>query len=596
MKNMKIRTKLFTGFIIVTVIGILLGVVGIVSILMIRSGSEEVGSLQIIGSEASAVLNAHYNWRQSLTEAVMTGGEFTGSLDYHNCALGKWLSSEEAKNITDPVTLDLLHLVVNPHQFIHSEAKVIVDYIQNGNLDEARDHLTQAVLPKTHEVITILTDVETRFDVLTDEKSDELLGLENIFIIVIVGFIIFAAIVSILLAVYISGMISKPLAPLNAFMARAGASGNLSLSPEDEAIIKKCAQSKDEIGQTINSSAAFVKYVTHIAEELSKVANGDLTAEIQCLSDEDALGGGLKRMVDSLSNMFGEINSSSAQVSTGSKQIADGAQSLAQGSTEQAATVQALSASITEITEKTKYNAEMAGKAANLANSIMQNAKKGSRQMDEMTAAVREINQASNSISKVIKVIDDIAFQTNILALNAAVEAARAGQHGKGFAVVAEEVRNLAAKSAEAAKDTGGLIANSMEKAELGARIADETAASLSEIVSGIDESNQLIAEIATASEQQSGGIAMINSGIDQVAQVVQQNSATAEQSAAASEEMSGQSDLLQELIARFKLKAGGAANYRLPSAKKPVRSQSASMGEPSHAMADSQMRDFGKY
>ena len=175
--------------------------------------------------------------------------------------------------------------------------------------------------------------------------------------------------------------------------------------------------------------------------------------------------------------------------------------------------------------------------------------------MDEMMGAVKEINQASQSIGKVIKVIEDIAFQTNILALNAAVEAARAGQHGRGFAVVAEEVRSLAEKSADAAKDTSSLIESSIDKASLGVRIAGETAESLADIVAGINESSQLIAQIAKSSGEQSLSMNQLNTSIDQVAQVVQQNSATAEESAAASMEMSSQSNLLYDLISRFKLK-----------------------------------------
>ena len=271
----------------------------------------------------------------------------------------------------------------------------------------------------------------------------------------------------------------------------------------------------------------------------------DITDMVSKQKDEDEL----------ISN----ISDVSRSFISSSKQIADGAQTLAQGSSQQADSIQELLSSISEISHKTKDNADMASRAAALADTIKQNAEKGSHQMDEMMSAVEEINQASHGINKVIKVIDDIAFQTNILALNAAVEAARAGQHGKGFAVVAEEVRNLAAKSAEAAKDTGGLIADSIEKAEMGSRIANDTAGSLVEIVSGINESSQIVSQIAESSLDQSSSIERINRGIDQVAQVVQQKSATAQQSAAVSAEMSNQSVMLGEMISSFR--ADGSEN-----------------------------------
>jgi len=362
-------------------------------------------------------------------------------------------------------------------------------------------------------------------------------------------------VIAVFIGLYVSNLVSRPIIALASFMSRAGTTGDITATDEEEKSLNKYMELKDETGQLMRGCGAFIDHILSISGSLETIAGGDLSADIELLSGSDTMGIALQKTTDSLNRMFSDINASTAQVSHGSKQIADGAQSLAQGSTQQAASVEELSATISEIAVKTKDSAEKAENAAVLASSIMQNAEKGSNQMNEMTNAVKEINQASQSISKVIKVIDDIAFQTNILALNAAVEAARAGQHGKGFAVVAEEVRALAGKSAEAAKDTGGLIANSMEKAELGARIADSTAESLSEIVSGINESNQLIAEIAKSSEEQSVGISQINNGIDQVAQVVQQNSAIAEESAAASEEMSSQSANLEELILQFKLK-----------------------------------------
>ena len=370
-------------------------------------------------------------------------------------------------------------------------------------------------------------------------------------------------VVALLIVLSIANRISKPLVMISAAMEQLGTKGNLNFAPEVMQSVNECTAWRDEIGKCARAFGGITRHMGNIASEMNAMAKGDLTVELDILSDEDAIGVSMQHMADNLNSMFGEINIASGQVASGSQQIADGAQTLAQSSTEQSATVQELSASTQDISEKTKANAGRTRKASELATTIKANAEKGSQQMDEMINAVDEISQASQSISKVIRVIDDIAFQTNILALNAAVEAARAGQHGKGFAVVAEEVRTLAAKSAEAAKDTGALISNSMEKAEHGARIAKETAESLTEIVNGINESTEIIGEIANASEAQTSGIAQINSGIDQVANIVQQNSATAEQSAASAQELSGQSATLESLIAQFELRDGNFANRK---------------------------------
>jgi len=351
--------------------------------------------------------------------------------------------------------------------------------------------------------------------------------------------------------------VSRPLRKIGAFAdkIRYGDIGVSAASADKIAV-----RSSDEVGalaRSLEQAYAYLRgYVGEIRDRMQGLADGDLTTECEYDFQGDfvLIKDSINDIIRNLNRIMTEVSGSATFVSTEARQVADGSQLLAQGSTEQAAAIEQLSSSMADIEQKTKVNADMAEKAARLADTIRGNAEKGSRQMDDMISAVKDINQSSQSISKVIKVIDDIAFQTNILALNAAVEAARAGQHGKGFAVVAEEVRNLASKSAEAAKDTGVMIQDSMEKAGLGSRIAGDTAGSLSDIVSGINESAQLINEIAKLSEEQAHGISQVNTGLDQVAQVVQQNSATAEESAAVSAEMSGQSAMLQQLIEQFKL------------------------------------------
>ena len=339
-------------------------------------------------------------------------------------------------------------------------------------------------------------------------------------------------------------------------MKRAGLSGDIAIRKDDGSIISDYGNQKDEIGNAVGGSVLFVNHVTNMSSQLESVAKGDLTAEIEPLSDNDVMGQSLKYMIDGLNFMFGEVHTATNQMSMGSKNVAQGSQALAQNSAEQSVSVENLSLAIVEISQKTENNFVTAEKTSKLSESIKENAEKGALQMEELMGAVKEINQASQEIGKIMNAIDDISFQTNLLALNAAVEAARAGQHGKGFAVVAEEVRKLALRSTESARETGDLIRNTIEKAELGVRIARETSASFAEIVSGIGESNTLIGLITEASEEQLKGITGINAGIDQVSRIVQQNSATAEESAAASEEMSTQASVLQELMTRFKIKA----------------------------------------
>jgi len=387
--------------------------------------------------------------------------------------------------------------------------------------------------------------------------DDTLAAQHNMVRSVIITAIIAGAVGIVLVFMTSMTIVSRPLKKIGAF-AKKIATGELGISSSTESTID--VRSHDEVGdlaRDLEQSYALLKgYIGEIRERMQSLAEGDLTTEsvYDFSGDFTLIKVSINEIIHNLNRTMTEINLVSTQVAEGSSQIAYGSGTLAHGSADQSSAVEELSASIAVMAEKTLSTTAMAERSAELATTMQVNAEKGSSQMNEMMTAVEEITQASQNIKQVMKTIDDIAFQTNILALNASVEAARAGVHGKGFAVVAEEVRNLAVKSANAAKNTGELIANSIEKAELGARIAESTTASLTEIISGINESSQIAGRIAVSSGEQSFGIEQINKGIDQVSQVAMQNSVTAKESAAASAKMSEQSSLLKKLIHRFKI------------------------------------------
>lgn len=354
------------------------------------------------------------------------------------------------------------------------------------------------------------------------------------------------------------------------------------------------AQIKLAMNDTVNTIKGYIEEISII---LKKMSDGDLTVSItsEYRGDFAALKESINSIAKAFNNILLDINNAADQVSSGTNQVSVGSQTISQGASEQASSIEELTASTTQIASQTKMNADNASEANRLSILVKDDAVSGNAQMQDMQNAMMDISESSLGISKIIKVIDEIAFQTNILALNAAVEAARAGAHGKGFAVVAEEVRNLAGRSAQAAKETTALIESSVNKVEIGSDIADKTAQALKNIVDGVENAVQLIGDIANASNEQAAAISQVNSGIEQLSQVVQSNSATSEEAAAAAQELSSQAAMLKSMVAQFKLSSNKAETKK--PAKKTIKSNSKNK-----AVSESDVQiilndnEFGKY
>ena len=322
-------------------------------------------------------------------------------------------------------------------------------------------------------------------------------------------------------------------------------------------------KSKDEIGRLMHSMGDVVSRIRSIigdlSEKLNQLAQGNFNLE---MNNAEYYSGAYRPLFDSINNIstdlsgtMAEIQQSAVQVNSGAEQVSSGAQGLSQGATEQASSIEELSATMNDISAKIQETAGTTREASRLSNMAGQSVMVSNEKMREMSLAMEEITEKSQEISKIIKTIDDIAFQTNILSLNAAIEAARAGAAGKGFAVVADEVGNLAQKSAKAAQNTSSLIEETIEAVNKGVRISEETAESLTEVVSRAGKINDLIDIASSSSEEQARGVSQLSVGIDQISSVVQSNTATAEESAAASEELSGQANILSDLVGRFRLR-----------------------------------------
>lgn len=493
---------------------------------------------------------AHYKWSNHLLSSIYSESEFSGSLDPTGCDFGKFIYSDEVQN--NPMFQSILKEIEPVHNAIHNSAKVITANAKTDK-EKAVTVYNKETVPNIEVLIklldTAIADKEKM--IVAEEQKYNRIILRVTIISILEMFLVFAVCVK--LYMFISKEIMRNLKVIGTQIGKL-AKGQLSLDLSCQCRTSEMDDMKEALKFSVEELS---KYVKSIAYGMGEFAAGNFTIEcpVKFLGDFAEIETSIGEFRDKISYIISECGTTSGQVRDGAEQVASGSQSLAQGATEQASSVEQLSATISEISGYISQNAENSKRADSLGKETGEVIDNSIREMRQMLEAINEIQVSSEGIGRIIKVIDDIAFQTNILALNAAVEAARAGEAGKGFAVVADEVRNLAQKSSEAAKDTTALIEKSIQSVQRGNEIAKAANLAFGAVAEKSTEVLSIVGEIAVSSNEQAMSVRQVSQGIDQISSVVHMNSATSEESAAASDELSRQANALRELIGQFKIK-----------------------------------------
>ena len=504
-------------------------------------------SLQVIEKNILKLINeSNVNERQKhQTEIEQAAADFTDNLTFVR------------ENVTKAENLERADAILSKQQALAEARQEIFSAIERGGTGGAYGIYSTRYAPLAEEVRALSTAIDDVANEVGDAYYKSAQSAQIMSTGIVIAYFVMTMLIAITLCVYIVRSITRPLSEIEA-AAKLLADGKLDAQVH--------YTSKDEIGSLAGSIRTLIAslngYISDIAQVLGSIADGDMTISVERSYQNDfaPIKQSMQHIIMSLNEIMAQISQSSEQVAAGAEQMSAGAQALSQGATEQASSTEELAAAIAEVAHGVNQNSENARQASADMTETTAEIEQGDQQMQRLVEAMDNIEKTSGEIQKIIKTIDDIAFQTNILSLNAAVAAARAGEAGKGFAVVADEVRNLASKSAEAAKNTTILIQTTLAAIENGDQMVTQTEKSLRQIAQKAEGAALLVQQIATASEQQAKSVEQINVGVNQISGVIQTNSATAEESAASSEELSAQAVTLQTLIAKFKLKESTGA------------------------------------
>ncbi len=562
-KVKSIRKLILSGYSRVIWVMCLLVIISLISLMQVNKDYHVVSNNRNNQADTQSALAKHYEWMEMYNESLQNGTSFSGSLDPNTCLLGKWMAGIHDADLSDPIIRNTLNSIRTPHEQMHRQASSVLELAKTDK-EAAAAQFTEQIKPLAQQVIAGLGDISSQYQNLANDTSARLDRL----ILIMILLNIISALVGFFVAVFYGNRSAKQISgPITAV---AEWSERLSHGADqidfDTSILN--GNEDNEIGSMIRSFQRMVESVQENVQVVKRLAQGDMTVFVNIRSKEDTLGKHLYHLVQSNDFMFAKIIKIAISVANTSQHIANASQLLADTASKQAAAVNELNVSTEETRTLVEQNSREVAHATQLSQSMRQDMQESNAKMELLVKSVDEINQSSLKIANVIKLIDDIAFQTNILALNAAVEAARAGEAGKGFAVVADEVRVLALKSADAANESKVLIEATMNATKDGSRTSSEAFKTFGHIVEDLDKIIETVSHISSSSMKQDDAISRIHQQVELINESITANLSVNHEAASASSEMRENAKLLENEMNRFNLRQREMGRAYIPPEK----------------------------